>query len=635
MEINKQDQTINNETKERSTSPLAAHVSVKQQFSIVLFFIGVVLIGIIGANMDRATEFLNRLFAFGSVYYVSANGSDAAAGTSTAPYATFAKALSVMEAGDTLRVYGGTYSESINVSISGTPSYGIVIEPVDGDRPVIDKAGADEPGVMITGSYVTIDGFEIRNADAYCVDIAGQHNTIKNSLVHDCMDHGIYTDGQYTTIDGNTVYRATKVNQNFSASSGWGSGIKVRVGGENTSIINNTVYNNYGEGIAVTRGVGAIVAGNTVYDNYSVNIYIDNSRDVDVERNMVYCTPNSGFERNGDRPYAIALGEEQYDGWGAQLANVRIINNITAFCYKGFQYFGADISGGGLDHVTVAFNTFWGNTGTAISIEEEPTKTRNTVIANNIVHSQTQVAYIASRTGITMHHNLWSEAPDDWMNADGTGDVVGNPQFIGTPSTDPNAYRISVASPARDAAGTVEGIGSDFIGTARYTSADPTADIGAYEYTAASTGVTGTVTPTNTSTPTGTATTTPTGTTTTTVTTTPTTTATPTQTPTSVATGTVTPTPTPSDNTSAPSCDNIVFYRGDTNVAPDGLRPGETVQIALVAPHVEAARIRINGGDWIETTTRNTNGELYINYIIPSSGSYSVEAEIQVNGQWY
>lgn len=76
-------------------------------------------------------------------------------------------------------------------------------------------------------------------------------------------------------IQNNRVWLSNLVNSNRN--SNWGSGIKVRVGGDNALIEGNTVYHNYGEGIAVTRGIGCVVRNNHVFDNFAVQIYIDNS----------------------------------------------------------------------------------------------------------------------------------------------------------------------------------------------------------------------------------------------------------------------------------------------------------------------------------------------------------------------
>src|SRR6266508_6207583 len=49
------------------------------------------------------------VLAASNTYYVSTTGSDTNSGSLTAPFKTFAKAVSIMQAGDTLQVMPGTY----------------------------------------------------------------------------------------------------------------------------------------------------------------------------------------------------------------------------------------------------------------------------------------------------------------------------------------------------------------------------------------------------------------------------------------------------------------------------------------------------------------------------------------------
>ena len=48
----------------------------------------------------------------GATYYVSPEGSDEAMGTESQPFGSFSHALSVMQAGDTLYVFDGVYTNS-------------------------------------------------------------------------------------------------------------------------------------------------------------------------------------------------------------------------------------------------------------------------------------------------------------------------------------------------------------------------------------------------------------------------------------------------------------------------------------------------------------------------------------------
>ena len=423
------------------------------------------------------------IFAAGNTYYVSTSGSDTNMGSVTSPFKTFAKATSMLSTGDKLFVMGGTYQESLIVTNNGTASSLIEILPYNGQTVIIDGGNSRSSIVKASGSYIKISGFEVKNSAGYCVDIRGNYITVDNLNVHNCYSMGIYTEGKYSSILNNKVSYSSMNNSGRNASS-WGSGIKVKVGGENISIINNEVFNNYGEGIAITRGGNVTVRENKVWDNFSVNVYVDNSYDVLVEKNFSYCTPNSGFEKvssNNRRAYAYAIGEEFYDGWGAKLARVTIVNNIAAFCYKGVANFNADVTGGGMDTVTIANNTLWGNVSTALSLAYDSGKQRNVTVSNNIIHqSGGQLLYVQNNTGISLNNNLWSPTkPSGSGSSDKSAQEASI--FLVTPSYLVESYKIGSNSPAYNFGITLSQVINDYFGNQRPQFGS--FDIGAHEYT--------------------------------------------------------------------------------------------------------------------------------------------------------
>lgn len=410
-----------------------------------------------------------------TTYYISPSGNDSNNGSQTAPFATFSKAISSINAGDTLIVLDGTYNQKIIVSKNGTANEPITIKSQNPHQAIINYSGAEGSNIIINGSYIQIDGFEVQNSDNYCVEIKGSNNTAQNMKVHDCQAHGIYTDGKNINIKNNEVYRATLVNQNRDMPHSWGSGIKVRVGGENILIENNTVYHNYGEGIAVTRGINSTVRGNTVYDNYSVNIYVDNSYNVMVDKNFTYCTPNSGFERDGNPAAAFGMEEESYSGWGAQLHDVTFQNNIAYGCYRGIYYWNSGISGAGMENIYIYHNTFVNMSRYSMAIEGTGIDSHN-IVANNIFYQTNgDFGYTEGNKDLTFHHNLYNQTPDSSLV--GSGDIYQNPQFTSNPGTNPNLFSINSSSPAINA-GAQLNISNDFFDSSR----DGNPDIGAIEY---------------------------------------------------------------------------------------------------------------------------------------------------------
>ena len=313
--------------------------------------------------------------AAANTYYVSPTGSDSNPGSSTAPFKTFPKAVSALQPGDTLQVLSGTYTETLTLSNSGTASAPITIL---GNGAIVNMQGINANGITVSGSYMRVSGFEVTGATDFGIVVLSQNVTIENNIVHDNVTkNGVGTCGLSTS---------------------WGSGVKVRVGGQNTTIRNNTVYNNCGEGIAVTRGVTALVEGNTVSDNFSVNIYVDNSPYVNVKSNRSYCTGT--HLRNGNRPSGIALGEELYSGWGAQLHDVVISGNSITDCSTGVAAFESNV-GGTLTNVTIANNYI--PSGQKRSISLQTLTNQNVVVSYNTLFNS---IYLYQSAGVTLTGNI-------------------------------------------------------------------------------------------------------------------------------------------------------------------------------------------------------------------------------------
>jgi parallel beta-helix repeat protein len=309
-------------------------------------------------------------------FYVSTTGSDSNSGSSTAPFKTFAKALSMLAPGDTLQVKPGTYYEAVVLSRSGTASAPIT---VIGNGAVLDARSSRNTGLKISGSYLNVSNFEITGAVDAGIGIPGKNITVSNNKVHDNVtQNGIGTCGQ---------------------AGSWSSAVKVGVGGENIIIENNTVYRNCGEGIAVTRGVNVTVRNNTVYDNSAPNIYVDNSPFTTVQGNLVYCT-GAVLRLDGRRPTAIGLGEEYYAGWGAQLHDVTIIGNTIRDCGKGIGAFQSEVNGT-LTNVTITRNNIPSGQGRAIYIHT--LSNRNVMVSYNTIFNAVQLEQPA---GITLLGNI-------------------------------------------------------------------------------------------------------------------------------------------------------------------------------------------------------------------------------------
>jgi len=334
-------------------------------------------------------------------YYVSTTGSDNNPGTGTAPFKTFARAVSVLQPGDTLQVLPGTYYEPLTLSRSGME--GAVITVV-GNGAVIDMRASNPRGISASGSYLHILGFEVTGAAEFGIHVTGRYVTVENTNLHDNVtNNGVGTCGLSTS---------------------WGSALKVKLGGESTTLRGNNVHDNCGEGIAVTRGVTALVENNTVYDNFSVNIYVDNSPFVTVQNNTSYCTGT--HLRDGKRPSGIALGEEYYSGWGAQLHDILVSGNTITDCRYGISTFESNV-GGTLTNVAILNNMIPSGMVRSISLQTSPNQ--NVLVANNLIFNP---IYVFDASGVTLGNNtIGSTVPTATVQSLPTNTLVA-PSFTPT-----------------------------------------------------------------------------------------------------------------------------------------------------------------------------------------------------------
>ena len=311
----------------------------------------------------------------GKVYYVSTTGKDTNSGAAGSPFQTFTQAVSVLSAGDTLQVMPGTYYETMKLTMSGTAARPI---NVAGNGAVLALQGSLAFGIKISGSYINVSNFEVTGATEAGIAISGRYVTVANNILHDNVtENGIGKCGTARS---------------------WLSALKVGIGGQHITIENNIVYNNCGEGIAITRGNYVTVRNNTVYDNFAPNIYIDNSPYTIVQDNRVYCT-GARLRRDGTRPTGIGLGEEYYDGWGAQMHDILVSGNSIKDCGKGIGAFKSEV-GGTLTNVTITKNDVPNGMSRSISLTNASNK--NVVISFNNLFNE---PYLTDSVGVSLIGN--------------------------------------------------------------------------------------------------------------------------------------------------------------------------------------------------------------------------------------
>jgi len=159
--------------------------------------------------------------ASAATYYVAPSGSDAAAGTLAAPWATIAHAQAVAAPGDTVYFRGGAYvfHGGVNACASMTDTVNAVAlnksgqagKPIrywayPGEKPVFDFAQMKDncrvKGVSVTGSWLHLKGLEVTGApqqpgnllnnESWGVWNSGSNNTFEALDTHHHMGPGMF-----------------------------------------------------------------------------------------------------------------------------------------------------------------------------------------------------------------------------------------------------------------------------------------------------------------------------------------------------------------------------------------------------------------------------------------------------------
>ncbi|MCO8269113.1 right-handed parallel beta-helix repeat-containing protein [Actinoplanes sp. TRM 88003] len=141
-----------------------------------------------------------------STLFVAPGGSDGNSGTQSAPLATIQKAVSLVSAGGTIAIRGGTYALSTNITIAknGTAAAPITLTAYAGERVVIDGEAlpytpgavgstipaAQRGAIHMEASYWKMSGLEIMRGPygVYCANC--NNNTFERLSTHDNYETG-------------------------------------------------------------------------------------------------------------------------------------------------------------------------------------------------------------------------------------------------------------------------------------------------------------------------------------------------------------------------------------------------------------------------------------------------------------
>ncbi len=390
--------------------------------------------------------------------FVSPTGSDAAAGTATAPWKTLQHAADVVKAGDLVDVKAGTYSGFVLRS-SGTASSPITFKAEPGVTINTPTSYSGDDIYLYGASFVTVQGFTVTGATHAGISSRLNHDaTIVNNVADNNAIWGIYTShSDRVVIDHNVTSRSHQQH-----------GIYVANATVSPVITNNIVWGNSNCGIQMNGDAGqggtglitgATVTGNIIYNNGKTGgsaINADGVQNSVFQNNLLY------------NNHANGLSLFHGDG-AAGSSNNCVINNTIINASDGRS----------------SLNIQGGSTGNTVY---------NNILLNNSTYYAALNVSTDSLSGFKSDYNavtsrFTADSGNSFINLAGWQKLTGQDahSFVATsaqlflaPAS--NNYSLSSTSPAIDAGLTSVAPTVDIQGRTRVSVFDLRVDIGAYEY---------------------------------------------------------------------------------------------------------------------------------------------------------
>ncbi|MHC4148426.1 MAG: LamG-like jellyroll fold domain-containing protein [Planctomycetota bacterium] len=266
--------------------------------------------------------------AWATTYYVDAqagNANDGNPGTEAQPWKSLAKAASTAQAGDTVLVKAGTYSETLRPANSGTAGNFITFKAYPGDEcqggymeektnslVKIDAGGSYAAAVDLQARrYIRIEGFEIANSARAGV------------LVDDSIQTAVFSGCE---IVNNYIHSI-----GVAASGGlWDNTAGVKgLYVQNLLVENNEIYRIGGYGVYATESVDVVLRGNTIHYVGKDGIQTGSQRNpvpsnILIEFNKLYDSVHT---------YSHQDAMELWGGYDGMVIRYNIISDFTQLIY--------------------------------------------------------------------------------------------------------------------------------------------------------------------------------------------------------------------------------------------------------------------------------------------------------------
>jgi hypothetical protein len=203
------------------------------------------------------------LAAIGTVqaatYYVSPKGSDNAAGTMAAPFASFARGQTAAQPGDTVYFRGGEYDYTaattacpsqtglvagLELTKSGTQGHMIHYMAYPGETPLFNFVGIKQScrikGIWVSGNWIHLKGLEVTgvpqnnrlNHESWAVWVTGSFNIFELLNMHHNMGPGLFIQRGAGNLGLNcdSHHNRDSLTSNGDGQSADGFGVHISVG---------------------------------------------------------------------------------------------------------------------------------------------------------------------------------------------------------------------------------------------------------------------------------------------------------------------------------------------------------------------------------------------------------------------
>ena len=421
-----------------------------------------------------------------------------------------------LQAGDTLVIQPGTYTERIIISdIQGLPDAPITIRGENAED-VIFEGGCMTFPCDITEFHWDfaewemarwdlsweLDGFiSIRNSQHLIlsnltvqnVAMEGVHiESGSHLVVHDIEVDGTGNGGiiaigvNHLIIDGNYLHnnQLGYLDKRGDPQIGYHEALSV-IASENFEVSNNILNTILKEGIDIKEGAN----NGAVYDNVveyacSIGIYINEADDIQVfgntvrhsgfwllEETLIPCNEDPIYGEAFDSYFGtgilIAVGDLGDVGTG-QLSNISFYSNVVDHTHDDCIQFWDEWSEHGFRHGKMTDIQIYNNTLVDCGLAGVRVDDAESVsIVNNIIALTAENPIVGNAVEASdISHNLF-QLRFDWQTASGDDVLIGDPLFVDTQSGD---FHLQGNSPAVDAGRDVDLL---------YTGNEP--DLGAFE----------------------------------------------------------------------------------------------------------------------------------------------------------